>query len=263
MMKRTISLVMALLLMMCTMVACGNRETQTDLEYVKAKGKLVIGVTEFKPMDYLDENDQWIGFDADLAKAFAASLGVEAEFVKIGWDNKVFELNGKTIDCVWNGMTLGEEVLAAMECSNAYCNNAQVVIVPADRADQYQTIESLSTLKFAVEGGSEGEKQLQALGLSYTPVEAQSDALLEVAAGTSDAAVIDALMAAAMVGEGTGYATLTYTVSLNSETYGVGFRRDSELAALLNDFFVQCYADGTMQRIAETYGVQASLIAQK
>ena len=235
---------------------------ESDMAYVQEKGTLVVGITDFAPMDYKDENGEWIGFDADMAKAFAESMGVEAEFVEIDWDNKILELDGKTIDCVWNGMTLTEDVLSAMECSNAYCNNAQVVIVPADVADQYQDEESLADLTFAVEAGSAGEEQVQALGLNYTPVTAQSDALMEVAAGTSDAAVIDSLMAAAMVGEGTGYEDLTYTIGLNSEEYGVGFRKGSDLAAALNDFFASSYADGTMESVAETYGVQAALIEQ-
>ena len=235
---------------------------ESDMAYVQEKGTLVVGITDFAPMDYKDENGEWIGFDADMAKAFAESLGVEAEFVEIDWDNKILELDGKTIDCVWNGMTLTEDVLSAMECSNAYCNNAQVVIVPADVADQYQDEESLADLTFAVEAGSAGEEQVQALGLNYTPVTAQSDALMEVAAGTSDAAVIDSLMAAAMVGEGTGYEELTYTIGLNSEEYGVGFRKGSDLAAALNEFFASSYADGTMESVAETYGVQAALIEQ-
>ncbi len=235
---------------------------ESDMAYVQEKGTLVVGITDFAPMDYKDENGEWIGFDADMAKAFAESLGVEAEFVEIDWDNKILELDGKTIDCVWNGMTLTEDVLSAMECSNAYCNNAQVVIVPADVADQYQDEESLADLTFAVEAGSAGEEQVQALGLNYTPVTAQSDALMEVAAGTSDAAVIDSLMAAAMVGEGTGYEDLTYTIGLNSEEYGVGFRKGSDLAAALNEFFASSYADGTMESVAETYGVQAALIEQ-
>ncbi|MBS6396238.1 MAG: transporter substrate-binding domain-containing protein [Clostridiales bacterium] len=235
---------------------------ESDMAYVQEKGTLVVGITDFAPMDYKDESGEWIGFDADMAKAFAESLGVEAEFVEIDWDNKILELDGKTIDCVWNGMTLTDEVVSAMECSNAYCNNAQVVIVPADKADQYQDVESLSELSFAVEAGSAGEEQVTALGLDFTPVKAQSDALMEVAAGTSDAAVIDSLMAAAMVGEGTGYEELTYTVGLNSEEYGVGFRKGSDLAAALNDFFAASYADGSMLECADTYGVQAAVVEQ-
>ena len=245
-----------------TAAPAGTAAADSDLAYVQGKGTLVVGITEFEPMDYQDENGEWIGFDADMAKAFAESLGVKAEFIVIDWDNKVLELDGKTIDCVWNGMTLTDEVTSAMECSNAYCNNAQVVIVPADVADQYQDTDSLSGLSFAVEAGSAGEQQAQALGLSCTAVTAQADALMEVAAGTSDAAIIDSLMAGAMVGEGTGYADLTYTIGLNSEEYGVGFRKGSDLAAALNDFFKTSYADGSMKTCAETYGVQAALIEQ-
>ncbi len=228
----------------------------SDLEYVKSKGTLVVGITDFEPMDYKEESGEWIG------KAFAKSIGVEAEFVEIDWDNKILELDGKTIDCVWNGMTLTDEVKSSMSCSNAYCNNAQIVIVPADKADQYQDTDSLSGLTFAVEAGSAGEEQVSALNLEYTSVKAQADALMEVAAGTSDAAVIDSLMAAAMVGEGTSYDSLAYTIGLNSEEYGVGFRKGSDLTQALNDFFAASYADGSMQQTAETYKVQAALIEQ-
>ena len=234
----------------------------SDLEYVKSKGTLVVGITDFEPMDYKEESGEWIGFDADMAKAFAKSIGVEAEFVEIDWDNKILELDGKTIDCVWNGMTLTDEVKSSMSCSNAYCNNAQIVIVPADKADQYQDTDSLSGLTFAVEAGSAGEEQVSALNLEYTSVKAQADALMEVAAGTSDAAMIDSLMAAAMVGEGTSYDSLAYTIGLNSEEYGVGFRKGSDLTQALNDFFAASYADGSMQQTAETYKVQAALIEQ-
>lgn len=232
----------------------------SDMAYVQEKGTLVVGITDFEPMDYQNAEGEWIGFDADMAKGFAESLGVDVEFVEIDWDNKIMELDGKTIDCVWNGMTLTAEVTSAMECSNAYCNNAQVVIVPADVADQYQDTDSLAALNFAVESGSAGEEQVSALGLNYTPVQTQADALMEVAAGTSDAAVIDSLMAAAMVGEGTGYADLTYTIGLNSEEYGAGFRKGSDLAAALNDYFEASLADGSMMSCAETYGVQAAII---
>lgn len=235
-------------------------DTESDLAYVQEKGTLVVGITDFEPMDYKDENGEWIGFDADMAKAFAESLGVDVEFQEIDWDNKILELDAKSIDCVWNGMTLTEEVTSSMECTNAYLNNAQVVVVPADVADQYQDEESLKDLSFAVEAGSAGEAEVSALGLNYTPVTAQSDALMEVKSGTSDAAVIDSLMAAAMVGEGTGYADLTYTIGLNSEEYGVGFRKGSDLAAALNDYFTTSLEDGSMEKVAETYGVQAALI---
>lgn len=269
------------LAMVLSLAACGGKKddaviggadgptdiqvTDSDLAYVKDKGTLIVGITEFEPMDYQNTSGEWIGFDADMAKAFAESLGVKAEFQVIDWDNKVFELDGKTIDVVWNGMTLTDEVKSAMECSNAYCNNTQVVVVPAARAADIQSKESLAGLNFAVESGSAGQAQVELLGESYTEVLDQATALLEVNSGTADAAVIDSLMAGAMVGEGTGYANLTYTVSLNEEEgeqYGVGFRKGSDLAAALNDFFKASYADGSMVTCAETYGIQAALIEQ-
>ena len=237
----------------------------SDIAYIQANGKLVVGITDFAPMDYQDENGEWIGFDADMAKAFAKSLGVEAEFVEIDWDNKIMELGAKTIDCVWNGMTLTDEVTSAMSCSNAYCNNSQVVVVPADKAADFQSVDACSALNFAVESGSAGKAEVEKLGYSFTEVKDQATALMEVAAGTADAAVIDSLMAGAMVGEGTGYDSLTYTVSLNAEEgeqYGVGFRQGSDLAQALNDFFAASYADGSMVECAETYGIQAALIAR-
>ena len=286
-MKRTLSLALAFALML-GLSACGGSggsqsssqgqssqaqssgstsqgdagAEESDLAYVQDKGTLVVGITEFDPMDYRDADGNWIGFDADMARAFAESLGVTAEFQLIDWDNKVFELNGKTIDVVWNGMTLTDEVLSSMDCSNAYCNNAQIVILPADVAENYPDAASMSDLSFAVESGSAGQAQAEANGFTYTEVMDQATAVLEVASGTADAAIIDSLMAAAMVGEGTSYDQLTYTIELNSEEYGVGFRQGSDLVERLNQFFADSYADGTMMELAETYGVQAAIIPQ-
>ena len=260
-MKKLTALLTALVMMMALTIPAFAE--QADSDYIKEKGTLVVGITDFAPMDYKDADGNWIGFDADVATAFAKYLGVEVEFVEIEWDNKVLELNAKSIDCVWNGMTLTDEVTSSMACSNAYCNNAQVVIIPADQADKYQTAQDCADLVFAVEAGSAGEAEIATLGYEYTPVQSQASALMEVAAGTCDAAVIDSLMAAAMVGEGTSYENLTYTVQLNSEEYGVGFRTGSDLAQALNEFLKDAYEDGSLEEIAETYGVQAALIQQK
>ena len=138
-MKKMIALLLAAM-MVLSMAACASKTAETaapadtaepaaaetaaaadsDLAYIQDKGTLVIGITDFEPMDYKDADGSWIGFDADMAKAFAESLGVTAEFVEIDWDNKILELDSKTIDCVWNGMTLTAEVTSTMECSNAY-----------------------------------------------------------------------------------------------------------------------------------------------
>ena len=232
----------------------------SDLAYVQDKGTLVVGMTDFAPMDYRDENGEWIGFDADMAKAFAEYLGVEVEFLEINWDNKLMELDAKGVDAIWNGMTITDEVTSGASVSEPYCNNGQVVVLPAGKAADYQDVDSLSGLNFAVENGSAGAEQLDALGIPYVAKTTQADALMEVASGASDACVIDLLMAGAMIGEGTSYPDLTYTVQLNSEEYGVGFRKGSDLVDAFNTFWQEAYDDGTVMEVATTYGVQESVI---
>lgn len=241
--------------------ASGSQTAASDVDYVKEKGTLIVGMTDFAPMDYKEEgSDEWIGFDADMAKAFAESLGVEVEFLEINWDNKVLELENKGIDAVWNGMTLTDDVKALMATSEPYCLNGQVVVLSADVADQYQTAESLSGLSFAVENGSAGMEQAEAAGLDYVAMDTQAKALMEVASGTSDAAIIDLLMAVAMVGEGTSYPDLTYTVQLSSDEYGVGFRKGSDLAEAFSSFWKEAYEAGTVMETAEKYGIQDVMI---
>ncbi|MBP5662215.1 MAG: transporter substrate-binding domain-containing protein [Clostridia bacterium] len=266
-MKKWVAILLAAVLFTALAAGCtpntetdSPQKTQTDMEYVKEKGTLIVGITDFAPMDYQENGEEWIGFDADMAKAFAEKLGVDVKFVVIEWGKKVMELNAKSIDCVWNGMTLNDEVKAAMETSQAYCNNAQVVVVSKDKAEDITTVDACKTLKFAVEAGSTGRDQAQENGFDFVEVQDQATALMEVAAGTSDAAIIDSLMAAAMIGEGTQYEDLTYTISLNSEEYGVGFRQGSDLAAELNAFFAEAKESGLMRQLAEKYGVQAALI---
>lgn len=263
-MKKVFALVLTVVMLLGSLVGCGGKDKElADSELIAKNGKLVIGITDFAPMDYKDADGKWIGFDADMASKFAESLGVEAEFVEVNWDNKVLELDGKSIDCVWNGMTLTNEVKSAMDTSNPYFNNAQVVIVKKDIAENCKTVEDCKKLNFAVESGSAGQEQAEANDFKFKEVVDQATALQEVAGGTSEAAIIDYLMATAMVGEGTGFANLTHTVSLNSEEYGVGFRKGSDLVEKLNEFFKKSYADGSMKACADKYKIGEKLIEQK
>ena len=267
--KRYLALLLSAI-MVVSLTACGTAGSKTgtssaesDVTYIQNKKSLIVGITDFAPMDYKDDSGNWIGFDADLATAVAKDLGVKVEFVEIDWDNKILELDNKSIDCVWNGMTLTDEVKNAMACTNAYCNNAQVVVVPSAKADQYQTKDSLKDLSFAVEAGSAGETAAKDAGLKYTSLGAQSDALMEVEAGTSDACIIDLLMAGAMIGDGTSYKDLSHTVELTTEEYGVGCRKGSDLAAYINTELKKLNADGTIKTLAQKYGVQDALVEQK
>ncbi len=278
MFKKIITLLLSASMMAATFTACGSNgtnaneapatatqaeeSTESDVAYIQDKGTLLVGITDFAPMDYKADDGEWIGFDADLAKKVAENLGVDVEFVEIDWDNKILELQNKSIDVVWNGMTLTPEVTSSMECTKAYLNNAQVVVVPADKADAIKTAKDAAELSFAVESGSAGEAAAEENGYNYVAVKSQADAVMEVAAGTSDACIIDLLMAGAMIGEGTSYPDLAHTVELTTEEYGIGCRKDSDLANYINEQLKALYDDGTVASIATEYGVQEAVVAQ-
>jgi len=257
-MKKYIAILMTALLLLTALAVPFTLAEETDSEKIKANGKLVVGITDFAPMDYPGPDGQWIGFDADLARAFAESLGVVAEFTVIDWDSKLLELNAGNIDCIWNGMTLTTGVMESMQTSKPYCGNAQVVVAPEDKAEGLD----YTKLTFAVEAGSAAEELARENGWQTVAMQSQADALLEVASGTSEACIIDQLMAGAMIGEGTSYPDLVQVEALNAEEYGVGFRKGSDLAALLDSFLDEKFADGTLEQIASLYGIDAKLIAR-
>ena len=175
--------------------------SSTDFAEIKAKGKLVIGITDYKPMDY-QENGEWVGFDADYARLVCEKLGVTAEFKEIDWDNKLLELEGKTIDCIWNGMTITDAIENAADCTEPYMFNTQVAVIKKDMADTYKDLASLAGKKLAAEGGSAGEtviKENSTLADGLKAVTAQTDAILEVMSGTSDAAIVDLTLAKALI----------------------------------------------------------------
>ena len=256
-MKKLIALILMGVLTLALFAGCTPNANDSDLAYVQDKGKLVVGITDYAPMDYKDENGNWTGFDAELARLFAEELGVECEFVVLtDWSKKFYELSTKNIDVIWNGMTITDEVLANTNCSDPYVLNAQVLVMKASEVGKYTTVESLSGLKFAVENGSAGQDALDDNSLkNYVVLQDQAATLMEVAAGTSDACVIDITMAEAMTGEGTNYASLAVGMRLTEEEYGVGFRKNSDLTAKLNAFMNALKADGTLDKLAQKYNL--------
>ncbi len=276
-MKKLIALVMTLILAVSCFAACAPKNdapattaaadgttaaaddttaaAATDLSYIQDNGKLIVGITDYAPMDYKDDNGEWTGFDAEFAQLFAKELGVECEFFVIAdWGKKFVELETKNIDAVWNGMTITDEAKLNASVSNPYVVNAQVLVMKADKVASYKDAASIADLAVAVENGSAGQDAAEAAGVkNIIAVQDQAAALLEVKAGTSDACVIDITMANAMTGEGTDYADLAAGFSLTSEEYGVAFRKDSDLTAKFNDFMAKLIADGTLQALADKY----------
>ena len=227
----------------------------SDLDYIKEKGKMVIGYTVYEPMNYTDADGNFTGFDTELATAVCEKLGVEPEFVEINWDTKVVELDAKSIDCIWNGMTLTYDIMANTATTKAYAKNAQVVVVK-DGTD-YSSTADLVGKTVVAEAGSAGEAAIEGdenlAQADYVSKSVQTDCLMEVAAGTADAAVLDLTLANAMIGEGTDYASLKIVDELNAEEYGVAFRKGSDTAAAVDAVFDELKADGTMQALADKY----------
>ncbi len=235
--------------------AAASETAASDLDYIKEKGKLVIGYTVYEPMNYTDADGSFTGFDTELATAVCEKLGVEPEFVEINWDTKVVELDAKSIDCIWNGMTLTDDIMANTATTKAYAKNAQVVVVK-DGTDYASTADLVGKTVVA-EAGSAGEAAIEGdedlAQADYVSKSVQTDCLMEVAAGTADAAVLDLTLANAMIGEGTDYASLAIVDELNAEEYGVAFRKGSDAAAAVDAAFDELKADGTMQALAEKY----------
>lgn len=248
-MKKLLCLLMVAV-MCLSFAACGEKEAD----------KLVIGYTIYEPMNYM-EDGKLTGFDTEFAEAVCEKLGVAPEFVEINWDTKFVTLDSNKIDCIWNGMTISDEVKANCDVSKAYVKNAQVVVMKEDKIEEYKDVESLKGLKFAAEAGSAGEAAIKDNGLdgAYSPVAAQTDALLAVVGGQADACVIDITMAKSMTADGTSYSDLSYSVELTTEEYGIGFRKESDLTEKVNKIIDELKADGTLDALAEKYELNLAL----
>ena len=261
-MKKLFALLLSVL-MILSLAACGSKDAaDSDAAYIEKNGKVLVGITIYEPMNYYDENGELTGFDTEFAQAVCDKLDLDAEFVEIVWDTKEVELNAKSIDCIWNGMTITEERAANMSISLPYVKNAQVVVVKADSA--VTSTADLVDATVVAEVGSAGEGQVigedadeNLAQAEYVGMAKQTDCLMEVKAGTADAAVLDWTLAMSMVGEGTDFADLKMVegVELATEEYGVAFRKGSDFTEKANKAMKELAQDGTLEALAEKYGL--------
>lgn len=239
--------------------AAGDTDAEeSDLAYIQEKGTLIIGYTVYAPMNYTDDEGNFTGFDTELATAVCEKLGVTPEFQEINWETKVIELDAGTIDCIWNGMTLTEDIMENTACTEAYAKNAQVIVMNKDA--EYTGTADLVGASIAYEAGSAGQETIEAeenlSQADLVPMATQADCLPEVKAGSCQAAVLDLTLANAMIGEGTSYTDLEIKDELNVEEYGVAFRKGSDVADAVNEAFADLREDGTMQALADKYNLE-------
>lgn len=259
-------LLTALLTFTClmTLTACGGSTSTTgeaansDYVYIQNNGKLVIGITEYEPMNYYDESGVLTGFDTEFAEAVCQQLGVTPEFQIIDWDMKETELKSQNIDCIWNGLTVTEERRANMDFSESYLANKQCVVINSEDASTYTDAASLSSALLTAEGGSAGETAILSDEYlsqgSYTASNSQADCLLALKAGNYDAIIIDYTLATASVGSG-DYANMMIldSINLEDELYAIGFRVGSDMTAVVNGVIDVLKSDGTLADLAAKY----------
>lgn len=279
-MKKLSALLLAGALTATALCGCGgassaanstnNESAGGDWAYIQDKGEMVIGITYFEPMNYLDENGELTGFETEFATKVCEEMGVKAKFQKIDWDSKEVELNAKTIDCIWNGLTITDERQQNMDISTAYMENKQVMVTKADNASKFTTAEALSGATVVAEKQSAGEDVAKEdeffASATYVSVDSQAKALLEVKSGTADIAIIDYVMSIGTLKDGSDYADLSVidSKSFAPEQYGVAIRKDStETLKKLNDAMQKLTDNGELDKIAEKYSLKDLLTIKK
>ena len=276
-MKKILALILAMVMLVACFASCGNAADNTasnddaakdsDLAYIQDKGTLIVGITDFEPMDYKEDgNDEWTGFDAELARLVGKELGVTVEFQEINWKMKETELSSKTIDCIWNGLTWDEERAENMSLTDYYMLNRQVLVVATKNADKYTSVESLDGANVAAESGSAGESVIteSLTSSNYIEKDAQIDVLTELIMGTVDAGVIDYVMANYLINkEGSSFADLTIVenaLTTQDEYYSIAFRKGSDVTAKVNAILKDLKADGTVDTLAKKYGLVDAIV---
>lgn len=257
-MKRIISAILVILMCAALFAACGVKG-DSDYEAIKKSGKLVIGITIYKPMNYYEADGKTLtGFDTDFAKAVCDKLGIEPVFQVIDWNTKETVLKAGDIDCIWNGLTVTEPRRENMDFTDTYLVNKQCVVINKKDAEKFTSLDSLKGALVTAEKGSAGETAViedETLKLaSYTASDSQSSALLALNAGNFDAIVIDYTMAKSSVGKG-DYSDLMIveSIALHNEEYAIGFRVGSDMTEKVNKVISELISDGTLAAIASKY----------
>lgn len=262
-MKKYGSVLLTAILLLSVLALSGcNQKKPSDMSYVKKKGTLVVGVISAPPLTVLSDDGKWTGFSVDLAKEFGEELGVDVKFKQIDWDDMEHLLNDKTIDCVSSALTLTAERRERMECTEAYINNSQIVVTKTENTRKYTDVEQCLKLKIAVLDGSSHEKLAKDNGLVILAKESTEDVLQAVADGTADAAIINSIFATTALGEGNDFPNLAPAFSLKDNKMGFAFRKDSDLAKQMNEFFLVRYTSGEMKKVAVKYDLEDVLVEQ-
>ena len=279
-MKKFIAMLLFGTMCISTLAGCGNADKakaeESDWAYIQDEGEMKVGMTLFAPMNYYDDDNNFVGFDTELANAVGEKLGVKVKFIEINWDSKEIELNSKNIDCIWNGMCITEERKQNMSISDPYLYNTQAMVMKADREEEI--MKSVDGLTITAEQGSTGEGKIDGsiedddtvvvsakeyfANANYVPSDSMAKALMEVKSGTADVAVVDSVCALAMVGPETDYADMVVNMDnqFGQQEYGIAFRKGSDITEKVNEAIAALYEEGKVDEIASKYGLSDALV---
>jgi len=229
-----------------------------------------IGVAQYAPINYLDDNGNWIGFDSEFAQLVGAKLGREITFVEIQWGNKFLELESGTIDAIWNGMTANANESDGTPRSDlcifsySYMLNKQCVVIRSDMADDFKIIDDLLGKIIAVEEGSAGAtRAAETIGDNGTIINAatQTATFAEVMSGAAECAIIDVFLAERMAGSGDFAGLMIAPIELEYEIFAIGFKKtNTELRDKVNQAIRDLHNEGKLQPIADKYGIDTFYI---
>ena len=213
----------------------------------------------FPPYGY-QENGEYVGFDLDLAQEVCDRNGWEIVKTPIDWDAKNIELNGGSIDCIWNGFTMnGRE--DDYTWTPAYINNTQVFAVnknsgikkAADLAGKNVLVQADSSALAALQ--DEENTDIKALADSFgslTQVPDYESALMELEAGSADAVAMDEGVALTKQAQNDNIVILDDVIS--QEQYGIAFKKgNDELRDQVWSTLLEMEKDGTVDKIAAKY----------
>lgn len=279
-MKKSLALCMAAVLAMgCLLTGCGSSDTgaksttESAAASTEAAGTETAGTeaagngktftvgfdASFPPYGY-QENGEYVGFDLDLAQEVCDRNGWELVKTPIDWDAKNIELNGGSIDCIWNGFTInGRE--DDYTWTPAYINNTQVFAVnknsgitkAADLAGKNVLVQADSSALAALQ--DEENTDIKALADSFgslTQVPDYESALMELEAGSADAVAMDEGVALTKQAQNDNIVILDDVIS--QEQYGIAFKKgNDELRDQVWSTLLEMEKDGTVDKIAAKY----------
>ena len=244
-----------------SLAGCKKSEKKGSKDAVAAlreRGTFVLGLDDsFPPLGFRDDNNEIVGYDIDLAKEVAKRLGVDFRAQPIDWDAKEMELETGKIDCIWNGFTITEERKNALSFSEAYLNNAQVLVVRADSGintladakNKIIGIQSGSSAQEAVDDNASFASSISKLIMFKDNITALND--LDI--GGVDGVVMDSVVANYSIAQ-TKKPFKVIDESLADEGYGIGFRKNEpELRDAVWTILKEMQADGTVTAIGQKW----------